>query len=196
MIALSTSSPMVSVALGEPGIVLASERAWAPRAAAETIFALLDRALLAAGRGEARETDDLVVDVGPGSFTGTRVGVAVAKTLAWLWGRRVAAVTSFDLVATDRPVVVPCRRGEWFFRRPGEEPIRVPELPAETWTGYESLGEENGEFPAAERAFTRGVSLDWMAPERLVPYYLAEPHITHPKRPFGLRSESDDRDRD
>ena len=45
---------------------------------------------------------DYVVDVGPGSFTGVRVGVTFAKVLAGETGAELAAVSSFDLVDPHR----------------------------------------------------------------------------------------------
>ncbi|QAY66888.1 tRNA (adenosine(37)-N6)-threonylcarbamoyltransferase complex dimerization subunit type 1 TsaB [Paenibacillus protaetiae] len=41
----------------------------------------------------------IVVGQGPGSYTGMRIAVAAAKTLAWAWGKPLAAVSSLEAMA-------------------------------------------------------------------------------------------------
>jgi len=55
--------------------------------------------LLAAGGLTAQDLDAVVVDVGPGLFTGLRVGVATAKGLSVATGAGLHAVTSLDALA-------------------------------------------------------------------------------------------------
>src|SRR5215210_1225790 len=60
-------------------------------------------ALLAAQGWRARELDGVVVSRGPGSYTGLRVGVMSAKTLAYATGCRLLAVDTFAALAVQAP---------------------------------------------------------------------------------------------
>ena len=85
------------------------------------------RAPAGPGRAWSRRTSALVaVDVGPGLFTGLRVGVAAAKGLAQSLGIGVVGATSLDILtagaagAGHRGLVLACvdaRRGEVFAAR-------------------------------------------------------------------------------
>jgi tRNA threonylcarbamoyladenosine biosynthesis protein TsaB len=50
-----------------------------------------------------RDVGVVAVSVGPGSFTGLRVGVVVAKTLAFATGCRIVAVNTFAAIADNAP---------------------------------------------------------------------------------------------
>ena len=45
--------------------------------------------------------DLIAVSHGPGSFTGLRVGIAFAKTLAWAVGCKLVAVDTFEAIASE-----------------------------------------------------------------------------------------------
>jgi len=49
----------------------------------------------------ARECDAVAVSIGPGSFTGLRVGVVCAKTFAYATGGRLLAVDTFQSIAIN-----------------------------------------------------------------------------------------------
>jgi tRNA threonylcarbamoyladenosine biosynthesis protein TsaB len=82
------------------------------------LLGLLDRALGAAGLGLA-ELDRVAVGVGPGSFTGLRIGVATARGLAQGAGIELAPVSTLRALAAAAPAspvaaVLDARRGEVF----------------------------------------------------------------------------------
>lgn len=67
-----------------------------------------------------KDIDKIFVVNGPGSFTGIRVGVTVAKTIAWALKKDIIALSSLELMATtntNKKYVVPmidARRGNVF----------------------------------------------------------------------------------
>jgi tRNA threonylcarbamoyl adenosine modification protein YeaZ len=58
-------------------------------------------ALLEPFGGPAHRCDRVIVETGPGSFTGLRVGLAAARALALAWGASVVGVRSTQLVAAE-----------------------------------------------------------------------------------------------
>jgi tRNA threonylcarbamoyladenosine biosynthesis protein TsaB len=68
----------------------------------------------------------IVIGLGPGSFTGVKIGVMAAKSLAWSRGIPIVGVGSLDAVAAGMPaplnfdslliVAVPSTRGEAYIR--------------------------------------------------------------------------------
>ena len=47
-----------------------------------------------------KDIDKLFVVTGPGSFTGIRIGVAIAKTIAWALKKDVIPISSLELIAS------------------------------------------------------------------------------------------------
>lgn len=125
---------------------------------------------------KSSELSGLVADIGPGSFTGVKVGVTIVKLLGALSGCHVAGVTSFDLVDPGRAVAIAGRKGEWLLRELHQEPKIV---------GAVQLGTVKNFAPDASKVTALFDSLSWMTPERLVPLYVALPSISMPKKPYG-----------
>lgn len=73
---------------------------------AQSLVAEVDVLLRAHGL-TPRDCGAVAVSIGPGSFTGLRVGVVCAKTFAYATGCRVAAVETFAAIAEDTPSDVP-----------------------------------------------------------------------------------------
>lgn len=182
----STSSPQASVALFRGQDLLAAESHMAPMAASGACLELLEN-LLNRHSANPREIRLFVADVGPGSFTGVKVAVTLVKTLAFVVDAQVAAVSSFDLIDADATVFVPSRKGEWFVRRPGQEPERTSEAPPSNVAGF-GPGIAESRYPYAGQAGLLLGGLELMAPEHLLPNYLAEPSISVPKTPYRTSS--------
>jgi tRNA threonylcarbamoyladenosine biosynthesis protein TsaB len=93
LLGIGTSSPALSVALFADGVRLACEHRLIGRGHAEALVPAI--AALMAGR----RADAIVVDIGPGSFTGIRVGIAAARALGLAWNVPVTGVMASTLVA-------------------------------------------------------------------------------------------------
>jgi len=121
-LALETSTRRGSVALLEDGRLVTSLEHEQPNAHAELLLPLLERALAAAGWPRS-SVDRLGVGVGPGSFTGLRVGIALAEGLSVGLDRPLIGVGSLMAMAvgglSERPhgpccALLDARREELF----------------------------------------------------------------------------------
>ncbi|HMQ36636.1 MAG: tRNA (adenosine(37)-N6)-threonylcarbamoyltransferase complex dimerization subunit type 1 TsaB [Propionibacterium sp.] len=92
------TSTDVRVGLADDTGVLASRAVTNTRAHAEQLMPLVTATLAGAGRRLA-DIGLIVVGVGPGPFTGLRVGVVTAQTLGLALGVPVRGVCSLDAVA-------------------------------------------------------------------------------------------------
>jgi tRNA threonylcarbamoyladenosine biosynthesis protein TsaB len=130
VLGIDTATPQVGCALWGPDGPRASFHAVAGRRHAEILAPALDQVCRSAGV-ELTVVDVVAVDVGPGLFTGLRVGVASAKAIGSALGRPVVACSSLELLAHPCrrdprliAAVVDARRGEVFaalYRRAGDE---------------------------------------------------------------------------
>jgi tRNA threonylcarbamoyladenosine biosynthesis protein TsaB len=83
---------------------------------AATVLEDVDALLRQAG-AHTRELEAIAVGIGPGSFTGIRIGLATARGLALALGVPVAGVSTLDALSAGAPGAVPvidARRGEVF----------------------------------------------------------------------------------
>ena len=98
ILGLETSGQRAGVALLDEGAVAAAAEIQAAGRTGERILDLVD-ALLEALEWELTGIDRIAVDAGPGSFTGLRVGLGLAKGLSLGAGAGVVAVSSLDVLA-------------------------------------------------------------------------------------------------
>lgn len=99
-LALSSSTGVMSAAVGRVGAVdpAAAVTLSTDRRHAEEISPLIQK-LLADGGITLEDLDLLIVDRGPGRFTGLRVGLATIKTLAFALDVPVVGLTSLEILA-------------------------------------------------------------------------------------------------
>ena len=125
------TSTDVRVGLATDGAVLASAAVTDPRAHAEQLMPLIRDTLAGVGRRLA-EVTAVVVGVGPGPFTGLRVGVVTAHTLGFVLKVPVRGVCSLDVAAAaydgdpgEFLVVSDARRREVYWARYAEDGTRL-----------------------------------------------------------------------
>ena len=98
LLALDTSTPLVSVALAQDGEVLTSATSDRPLQHGEQLAPMISRALAEVG-ALRQDVTAVAVGVGPGPYTGLRVGVVTARTFALALGIPAYGVSSLDVLA-------------------------------------------------------------------------------------------------
>ncbi|HEX5659836.1 MAG TPA: tRNA (adenosine(37)-N6)-threonylcarbamoyltransferase complex dimerization subunit type 1 TsaB [Polyangiales bacterium] len=119
VLAMDTSTFVGTVAVLRDGALLAEWSASVRATHGETLLPHVARALEQAGV-PARELDLIAVGIGPGSFTGTRIGVATAKGLALAEGKPLLGLCSLRVIAGGMPegalraIAVDAQKGELY----------------------------------------------------------------------------------
>jgi tRNA threonylcarbamoyladenosine biosynthesis protein TsaB len=123
ILAFDTATDIATSALVADGTILGEGAG-----RAQSLLADVDRLLTQAGLAP-RDLEGIVVGTGPGSFTGTRVGLAVARGLALALDVPVAGVSTLDALASAHErafPVIDARRREVFV--PGPAAIHPDDL--------------------------------------------------------------------
>jgi tRNA threonylcarbamoyladenosine biosynthesis protein TsaB len=146
ILALETSELTGSVAAAADGKLLAELQLDPQQRSAQSLAPAVQSLLQLVG-WQPREIDLLAVTIGPGSFTGLRVGVATAKVFAYAAGAEILGISTLEAIAAAAPAdistlstVVDAQRGEVVaqqYRRSDAnwlEPVGNPALvPLEAW---------------------------------------------------------------
>ncbi len=108
LLALDTTAAVATAALFRDGALVAEREANAGKKHAETALPLIETILEENGV-TIDQIDLFAVDIGPGSFTGVRIGVSLVNALAFASGKRVVPVNSLRTLAlsvgeTEKPV--------------------------------------------------------------------------------------------
>lgn len=121
ILGIETATPQVSVAIGGHEGVLGQFEVSRGRRHAETLTPAIEFLCRQADVGIS-EFGAIAVDIGPGLFTGMRVGLAAGKAIAQALRVPMIGISSLDLLAfplryTDRTIaaVIDARKGELFY---------------------------------------------------------------------------------
>lgn len=131
ILALDTASSWCAAAVYDSGsgAVLAEVSEDIGKGHAEVLMDYIERVMTQAGIAMS-ELDRVAVNVGPGSFTGVRIGVSAARGFALALGRPAIGVSAFDALASDvaishpgQPVLVllEAHRGEIYAQAFGSD---------------------------------------------------------------------------
>jgi tRNA threonylcarbamoyl adenosine modification protein YeaZ len=194
LLAFDTATPYVTVALHDGEDVVAERRSEQRMRHGEQLAPLIEAVMADAGIVR-QDLTAIAVGVGPGPFTGLRVGLVTARTLAFVLELPVYGVCSLDVVAleaalgrspvgTEFTVATDARRKEVYLatyddegrRQDGPDVVR----PQEAATGHPVAGEGAVLYPEAfpDAREPRLPSAGWLA--RAVAEELAELHDPDP----------------
>ncbi|SKB05181.1 tRNA (adenosine(37)-N6)-threonylcarbamoyltransferase complex dimerization subunit type 1 TsaB [Aeromicrobium choanae] len=132
LLAFDTAAPAISVALHDGSSVVAEATGEGAMAHGELLAPAIRTVLERAGAAPADLTD-VAVGVGPGPFTGLRVGVVTALSLGQTLGLATHGVCSLDILAaevagrfdTDFVVATDARRKEVYWGRFRADGVRI-----------------------------------------------------------------------
>ncbi|MEU9862646.1 tRNA (adenosine(37)-N6)-threonylcarbamoyltransferase complex dimerization subunit type 1 TsaB [Streptomyces sp. NPDC047971] len=207
LLAMDTATPAVTVALHDGESVVAESRQVDARRHGELLLPAVDRVLKEAGLTLDAVTG-LVVGVGPGPYTGLRVGLVTASTFASVLGVPVHGLCTLDGLAhasgIEEPFVVAtdARRKEVYWARYENSRTRLtdaavdrPAEIAEQVAGVPAVGAGARLYPevfpdARDPEHQSAAALAALAAERLaagadfldpLPMYLRRPDAQVPK---------------
>jgi tRNA threonylcarbamoyladenosine biosynthesis protein TsaB len=100
IILIETSTALCSAALAEDGVITSYRESAAPKAHA-SLTAVFIQEMLAERRLTLADCDAVCVSMGPGSYTGLRVGVSTAKGLCFGSGKPLMAVGTLDTLVAQ-----------------------------------------------------------------------------------------------
>ncbi|WP_150265436.1 tRNA (adenosine(37)-N6)-threonylcarbamoyltransferase complex dimerization subunit type 1 TsaB [Paenibacillus tepidiphilus] len=162
LLALDTATAVLGVAITENGQLLHETNATGERNHSVHLLPIIERALEESGTASGM-LEGVVVGVGPGSYTGTRIAVTAAKTLAWAWKVPLTGVSSLHALAWGgHEAGLLQRSGEAEAASSGMDWI-VPLLDARRGQAFTALFAADGEQPP-QRLEPDGIRLmaDWV----------------------------------
>lgn len=101
ILGIETSTRAASVAVVADGKILSEVVRESPQTFSETLMPLVEEVIETSGA--FNKIDAIAVSIGPGSFTGLRIGLATAKALAYAWRTKIIGVPTLAVLAQNFP---------------------------------------------------------------------------------------------
>lgn len=132
-----------------------------------------------------RDIDAIGVVVGPGSFTGIRLGIAYAKGVALGLNIPVVGISAFDLYLAATPdafVAIDSGRGDFFVAAPGLEPqtMSIDELEVKQMAWPRTVGHKPFDLTLGTRVVQQKIADGQIVPA--VPMYLRPSYAEENKK--------------
>jgi tRNA threonylcarbamoyladenosine biosynthesis protein TsaB len=144
VLALDTSTPVLAAALVRGDAVLACIQSPAERNHSAHVVPAVQQLLRDASVLPA-QLDGIAAGVGPGSYTGVRIAVSVAKTLAWAWKLPIAGVSTLEALAVGAWREYAGKEGtEALIGRPSSPPPGSASLQSQAATGSSNAAAADG----------------------------------------------------
>lgn len=106
ILAIETATRVCSVAIASEGKVLGETSLFVPQSHAERLVIIMDN-LIENLKLTYRDLEAVAVSIGPGSFTGLRIGLSVAKGVAYGQHKKLIAVPTLEAIAlSSREIAV------------------------------------------------------------------------------------------
>lgn len=106
ILGIDTATSSLSVAFADETRVLSSALINRPQSHDELLVPVIEEVLRNAN-GTFADLEAIAVSAGPGSFTGLRIGLAVAKGLCFGTGKPLVLVPTFDAIAYQSARMIP-----------------------------------------------------------------------------------------
>ena len=192
-LAIETASEACSVALFENGTLRAHDHRVLGRGHAELLVPMIE------GLPDNGRADRILVSLGPGSFTGVRIGIAAARALGFAWGADVIGYPTLGLIAAqawdrDKAPVTVCingGHGEWFIAdfEPGKPVVAAQSLSPDAAQARGAHGQIAGnraeDFASLLGA---GYSAKTISPDARATAHLPDGFLTHDLTPIYGRA--------
>lgn len=203
LLALDTSSAAVTVAVHDGRRILAEHATVDPLAHGELLAPAVQQVVRDAGI-DISDVTKIAVGTGPGPFTGLRVGIVTARTLAHVLGVEAVGCCSLDVIAAEVvqhrragafQVATDARRKEVYVATYASDGVRTdgPRVvrPADTDHALPTAGRGTALYPAeftevlgpaypSAGVLATSVLTGSVAVTSTEPLYLRRPHVAKP----------------
>lgn len=145
LLCIETSSPLCSVALGTGGHLLEQLVSDEPNGHSK-VLATLIQSILKNQNLTASDVDAFVVNSGPGSYTGLRIGMSSAKGLCYALEKPLIAITAFDSMVQAFLAA----------HTPHENDLILPMIDARRMEVYTQVYTAQGQAQGEQKAYISG----------------------------------------